>query len=201
MLAKRRSARFHFTAIVLATMVGIAIGGVSYAVRRNASDDQARDQRATLIAPTDGGFLRGGDKVTLDEAASRVSFDILLPNDPAHGASIDSIGEVWVSGLDDQPTVAVIYTSGVRAILTTWPKGSDPETFYKGLVEQSGAGSVELIEGNPAWVVDADALSPGFPPSSTIDISIGSVEISLTSDLPIDDLREVAASIRVPTGN
>ncbi len=155
----------------------------------------------------------GGQQTTLEGAASQVPFPIFRPQDPL--ASDSSLREVWVTipNPDVQPAVQLKYASGVVLTLTQWPPGEDPaQSYQEGLAETGGVGSLETVNGHPAWVVPANAPLPNpaqvahpagttvsvglaDPSTSSIDMTIGGVDIVLKATLPISDLMRVAASV------
>lgn len=195
------SHRSRLVVAVVAIVLGAAGGGALYLLLRE-NDQPARRVPAigedrSIKLDTGGALLLGGELVSLDEASQLAGFAALRPDDSANMATDASIAEVWVT-TDGQATIALKYDSGMTVILTQWPKGNPetPESFYKSLAQQSGVGTVETFNGNPAWVVPADAQGPGRPDVSTIVMAVGSIEMSLKADMPLEELREVALSVK-----
>lgn len=202
--------RLRLTALLVAVVVGASVGAVLYFLLRPDDRPVRQDQptRVPLIGEgrsveldKGGSLLLDGEKVSLEEASQRAGFEVLRPDDAANRATDASIEEVWIT-TDGQVTVALKYGSGLTEILTAWPEGNPqtPESYYQYLVVQSSVGTVETINGNPAWVVRANAQGPGLPDVSTIVMSIGTVEVSLKADMSLKELREVAASIKATNG-
>lgn len=184
------------TLVVLAVS-GFLIGSVSVALSRELSATGETADYGSLSAsipgPTDP-LLLGGTRVTLEQALRMVPFRIPRPQHEL--ASDGTLTEVWVQ--PDTGEVGLRYSSGIRAYITTWPprQVQDPMSFYTQQATEAGAGWATTIVGNPALVIPKDAQAPGFPPVSVVDVTIGGVEISLHADVPIEQLVDIAGTIR-----
>jgi hypothetical protein len=151
----------------------------------------------------------GGQYTTLDGAASKVPFEIVRPQDTL--ASDASIESVWVSSPGDQPGVQLRYASGITVSLLQWPKGKNPATSYKSQWAESGnLGSLETINGHPAWIVPGDVgssvtqLPDGTtegsgvmdPSMNTVELTVDQVDVLIQGKQSIDDLVGVAQTVK-----
>jgi hypothetical protein len=137
-------------------------------------------------------LLDGGIRVSVEEAAARSGIAVYRPQ--ASLASDDSLSEVWL-GTANVPEIGLRYESGLRAYLSVWPAGKKPADFYGRFVAESGVGWTTTINGHPALVIPANAQGDGFPPTTVVDISLGSVEVSLHADVSVEELVAIAATV------
>ena len=150
----------------------------------------------------------GGTYTTLEDAASKVLFDLYRPQDTL--ASDSSIETVWVSSPQDEPGVQIRYESGITVTLVQWPKGKDPAESYKRQWLESGEmGTLTLINGYPAWVLPGDVggsvteLPDGTtegtgvidPTMNAVELTIGRVDILVRGTASVEDLVRVAESV------
>lgn len=137
-------------------------------------------------------LLLGGRLVGLEQAKDITGIPVLRPRHPL--ASDASLYQVWIS-TSETPEVALRYSTGVRVYLSVWPPGSVPATFYQTQVAESGVGEFQMISGNPAWVVAANAQAPSWPPNAVVDVSIGNIEVILQGNVSVEDLVAVAETV------
>jgi hypothetical protein len=137
-------------------------------------------------------LLLGGQQVSLAEAEKESDFALYRPNSPM--AADKSLSEVWIGGAGDR-AVAFRYETGVTIYLTPWPEGKDVAKSYESRVADTGAGSVQMISGNTAWVIPKDSQAEGMPPDTVINMVVNGVELSIHGDLPTDDMLSIASSV------
>jgi len=146
----------------------------------------------TTIDPDDPTqpLLTDGVLVTLPQAQAARSFPIYRPQNSV--ASDRSLAQVWIG----ESEVALRYSSGLRVYIRTWPPGKDPAATYATQAQDLGVGDVVQVNGNPAWVAEADAIGPGNPRYTFVDMSIGNIQVLLAARMPLDDLTQIASSVR-----
>ena len=184
------------TWVVLA-LGAFAAGSASVALSQgflpDANTSAYGDLGPVIPGPADP-LLVGGHLATLDEASRILGRAVPRPVHPS--ASDDSLTEVWVQ--PETGEVALRYASGIRAYVTSWPArpAQTPAEFYEQQAREAGAGRATTIGGYPALVIPKDAQAPGWPPVAVMDITIGSLEVSLHADLPVEQLIRVAQTVR-----
>lgn len=72
-------------------------------------------------------------------------------------------------------------------------EGRAPEAAPNG---QWNVGYVTSINGNPAWIVPAGSAHTVDPRISSVEVSIGDVEMTFLGRLPVDDLIQYASTLR-----
>jgi hypothetical protein len=197
-----RSPRVRKSAAVASAFLIGAAGGIGYwltvtkpesSIRREVQAGVPAAFDPFVLDPNDPSepLLRDGQLVTLVKAAQVIPFPLYRPR--SGDATDESVSQVWVR-LDTRE-VGIRYESGLRVYLSVWPSGSDPAAFYRQQVLESGVGSAETINGHPAYTVAAGAQAEGIPASSVVDITIGTIEVSLQGDLSLIDLRSLAEAV------
>jgi hypothetical protein len=177
--------------LAVALAVGVASGAALWLVITAVQDDAVGHGIPDLRTETKD-LLTGGRRVSLETAEDASPFSLVRPHSSL--ASDESLTEVWIGGADD-PTVGFRYQSGVEVILTPWPDGKDPEDSYRAQASDF-AGAVEMIAGNPAWVIPKDVQAPGYPPETMVSISVDNVEAVISGgSWSREQVVEIAASV------
>lgn len=140
-------------------------------------------------------LLPGGQVVSVAEAARQVAYQLYLPNDAALPAP-----EVWIVRETDDAgpffEAAVRYDSSVVITYGTWSNGRDPAAAYKKMQADWNAGYVTTIAGNPAWVVPAGSPHTVDARISSVEVSIGDVEMTFLGRVPVEDLVAYASTLQ-----
>ena len=144
------------------------------------------------------------DAVSLSSAQKSVGYDLPTPNDAL--ASAASLSAAFVDA--DGNTVRLDYESGVIVVVSPWPKGKDASRSYQQQwTESGGLGSLETIDGNPAWIVPGDAKPTHELPDgttsfvydtsmNTVELTLGSLDVVIVGKQSVDDLIRVATTVK-----
>ena len=146
----------------------------------------------------------GVPATNLNAAGAAAPYALYRPQDAL--ASDSSISRVYVTGGGASTNVRLGYTSGVIVVLTPWPAGKDAASSYQRQWTESGQlGTLETINGHPAWVVPGSAgatpiqvagggLSGVIDPSiNTVEMTIANVDILIAGPQSVGDLLRVAS--------
>jgi hypothetical protein len=141
-------------------------------------------------------LLLGGQVVSVAEASRQVAYQLYLPIDAALPPP-----EVWIvreNGEDGSPfyDAAVRYDASVVITYGTWSKGRDPAAEYQKMQAESNTGYVTTIVGHPAWVVPAGSPHTADARISSVQVSIGDVEMTFLGRVPVGDLIAYASTLQ-----
>jgi hypothetical protein len=141
-------------------------------------------------------LIPGGQVVPVAEAVRQVAYQLYLPNDAALPPP-----EVWIvreNGEDGNPfyDAAVRYDASVVITYGTWSNGRDPAAEYKKMQADWNTGYVTTIGGHPAWVVPAGSPHTADARISSVQVSIGDVEVTFLGRVPVEDLIAYASTLQ-----
>jgi hypothetical protein len=188
-------------AVATLTVVGVAAGVVSAALRPNAPASSSRPALGVQFPPGHGPFFEGS-KVTLTQAAVEAGYPIWRPDDPL--ASDPSITAVWTGprSIDNQtlpPMVALEYSSGIEEELWTalYP---DPVSYLQGMAQMMdnathpGTHPFVMINGNPAVLMPPKTDSVGTNAAAIIMVK-GGIQLSFHGPVSLAELERVASTV------
>jgi hypothetical protein len=142
-------------------------------------------------------LIQGGHVVSVAEAARQVAYQLYLPSDAALPApevwTVREIGEDGNAFYD----AAVRYESSVVITYGVWTNGRDPAAEYKKMQADWNTGYVTTIAGNPAWVVPAGSSHTVDARISSVQVSIGEVEMTFLGLVPVGDLIAYASTLEL----
>ena len=194
--ARPRSGRVGAVLAVLA--VGVAASFALLTSRdpgtiHNGNVGTAGDIEAPILRALDPNqpLMPTGREVSLSEAEERFGHNIPLPNSQLLG---DEMAEVWYSSTTNE--VATRFGSKLFIEYPEWSKGQDPGDEYASQASSWAQGETAQIGAYPAWLIPADSGGENLPPVPVVHISIRGLDITLYGDMTLDELVEVAATLR-----
>jgi len=174
--------RFDTSAVVLATIVVLAVTALAFIVSR----DPSRPDMSTLpelATPC------GGTEMSLAAAGEAVTFDLIQPQAPL--ANSDRLVSVWACTTTAEG-IGFVYDSGV-AVLESPSDLKDPEATWRRMADLYPEFSVREIHGVPVSIADpaVDGAIGGA------DFVVGGVRYTVSGNgkIPLEDLVVVGDSL------
>jgi hypothetical protein len=137
-------------------------------------------------------LLIDGQTADLDGWSTHAAFPLYVPNDPNLPPP-----QLWVIRDGQRPQYAgVRYACQLALTYTRWQPRTDVATQYRLEARQWNVGYATTINGHPAWVRPPNRHSLDRRIAS-VNLTIGSLEVSMLAIMPVDRLLADAASLHL----
>jgi hypothetical protein len=107
--------------------------------------------------------------------------------------------EIWVSSETGEAGLRL--GSDLVLLYSQWSPDTDVAIQYAGMAKDWDAGYTTEIETHPAWVVPKGSAADGTSPQvNEVYLTIGTVEIALYGQMPLNELLAKAETLEAPAG-